>query len=270
MVSPATKHLDTSSRPIWLFDVDGTLTPPGRGINSKFEEWLRRFAEDNDVRIVSGGNFERIRGQLGEPLTQRLTRAYCCLGNSTWERGEEVSVSRHAYSLELIEATHTFARSSQFGKATGSTVVSKPGIVTIVPCGVDASPKEAFDYFLWDELAGERKYIAEQLIQMFPDICAVVSGRSSIDIVANGLDKSQVAQDLVNPVYFFGDSTLPGGNDATLAKKINQRTDGSRTIAVCDWTQTQRTLLLMSPPILGRPESLYQSAVDYELNLAFY
>ena len=85
----------------------------------------------------------------------------------------------------------------------------------------------------------ERESIALQFNMMFGDtIMAKIGGDTGIDIYPVGWDKSQILSDFDSNdnLYFFGDKTLPGGNDEPLAKLV------SKTYQVRDWKHTFETL----------------------------
>lgn len=259
----------SNSSPIWLFDVDGTLTPAGGAIDPTFEAWLYRFASENDVRIVSGGDHERIIRQLGARLTSALTRAYCCLGSSVWQQGVEVSRTSYVPSSEMLSSAESLARQCRYpGPINGDVLREKPGGFSVVPPGLGASPQTLKTFELWDEEAGERARIADILSARYPELCVQVSGRSSIDCFREGLDKSQIVEDLKGPVTFLADSMHPSGNDFGLAQVLRKRGGADQAIPVCSWRQTW-AWLLQAAPLVSFPWS-YSDASSVEACLAYY
>lgn len=253
---------------IWLFDVDGTLTPAGGVIDARFEEWLYTFALHHDVRVVTGGDHVRIERQLGSRLFKALTKAYCCLGSSTWGKGKQLSVSMFEPSPTLLSFSRGLATQSKFGPAEGGVLQLKPGGFSLVPAGLSAESSTLSRYEYWDTFEGERARIAEQIEQKFPAIKAQVSGRSSIDCFKRGLDKSQILSKLQGPVYFVADSMHEGGNDYTLAQGLLQRDPLNRVIPTCHWKQTWSWLVQHAPstPFPGD----YSLAIGIESEMAYY
>ena len=45
---------------IFLFDVDGTLTPSRNPMTPEFREFMNSFMENHNVGIVGGSNMEKI------------------------------------------------------------------------------------------------------------------------------------------------------------------------------------------------------------------
>jgi hypothetical protein len=258
-----------SHKPVWLFDVDGTLTPPGGQICPAFALWFLRFMSQRDVRIVSGGTFERVHKQLGADIMDRLKRAYCCLGSSTWEHGTEIARSSVAIDPAVVDYAQTLIGTTRFGTTKYPTLVRKSGMLTLVPAGAGAPDKVLHQYAIWDEQFQERKLFAANIRDKFPELRVLVSGRASLDIFAPGQDKSQVLSDVLGPAIFFGDAMGAGGNDAALSAALMTRFDGSRAIPVFDWQQTWKTLSILEPQTFLERERAYGQAVELESLLAY-
>ena len=60
---------------IYLFDVDGTLTPAKSKIDKGFARDFYNWQKGKQVYIVSGGSFPRIVDQLGRKITDDICRA---------------------------------------------------------------------------------------------------------------------------------------------------------------------------------------------------
>lgn len=227
---------------IWLFDVDGTLTPPGGVLDPLFEHALYQFAQVHDMRIVSGGDYSRVVRQLGLRLTQQLTRAYCNMGNSVWQSGVEVRQNLFTPTDEMLSfAKHLVAR-CRFGPPCGEALIQKTGSLCLSPPGLDSSGARLSQYHQWDQVHQERGLMGATLKSKFPDLNIIVSGRASLEMTSADHDKSQVVSDLHGPAYFFGDSMDGDGNDASLARALARRMDGSSAIPVTSWRGTRRAL----------------------------
>ena len=78
---------------IFLFDVDGTLTPAKSKIDKKFQKQFLRWMKDKEVYIVSGGSFVRILDQLGDKIIDRVDGVFACMGNIFHQRIETVNAT---------------------------------------------------------------------------------------------------------------------------------------------------------------------------------
>ena len=88
--------------------------------------------------------------------------------------------------------------------------------------------------------------MASIINESFPDLEASVGGQISIDIHPKGANKSQAKNWILkhfegNPIIkFYGDKTLPGGNDYDLAKVLAG--DFHKVCQVEDWKDTYKLL----------------------------
>ena len=71
---------------IYLFDVDGTLTPAKGNINIEFAKELYNWMSNKQVYIVSGGSFPRIVNQLGREIVDQTRGVFACMGNAFYKK----------------------------------------------------------------------------------------------------------------------------------------------------------------------------------------
>ena len=69
---------------IYLFDVDGTLTPSRQGIDKKFAVWFSKFCERESVYLVTGSDKPKTLEQIGPVIYNRCKGVYQCSGNEYW------------------------------------------------------------------------------------------------------------------------------------------------------------------------------------------
>ena len=50
---------------IYIFDVDGTLTPPSKPMEKDFQNFFIEWAGYNNFVVVSGSHYKTIERQLG-------------------------------------------------------------------------------------------------------------------------------------------------------------------------------------------------------------
>ena len=72
----------------FLFDVDGTLTPSRKRIQSEFALWFMYFAQNNNVSLVTGSDNPKTVEQLGIEICKTVDKCYNCNGNDIWEKQE--------------------------------------------------------------------------------------------------------------------------------------------------------------------------------------
>ena len=73
---------------IFIFDMDGTLTPSRRKMTKDFEEFYSNWAENHTFFLVSGSNLEKIKEQVPEYILNLSEGVFTCGGNQLWLNGE--------------------------------------------------------------------------------------------------------------------------------------------------------------------------------------
>ena len=78
------------------------------------------------------------------------------------------------------------------------------------------------------KINGERASMVNSINKSFPELEASAGGQISIDIHPKGANKSQAKEWILNrydeevKIIFFGDKTMPGGNDYPIAKVLTE------------------------------------------------
>ncbi|MDR2252151.1 MAG: hypothetical protein LBD98_04985 [Endomicrobium sp.] len=49
---------------IYVFDMDGTLTPSRQPMQKEFAKWFKKFIARNDVYLVTGSDIGKIKSQI--------------------------------------------------------------------------------------------------------------------------------------------------------------------------------------------------------------
>lgn len=227
---------------IFLFDVDGTLTPPREKIEKEFElffgQWVGyQKSKLNKVFLVTGSDRKKTKSQLTTPLLRLVNGVYQNCGNQLYIRNSlikefnwKMPSSLHLDILEILES------SIWFGKA-GKNIEERVGMINISTVGREADALLRKQYFEWDKIEQERKKIADTLSRKYTELSFDIGGEISIDIYPKGNDKSQVLKDMNGKTIFFGDRCEKGGNDFEIAIMSD------RFYNVSGWEQTKKIIL---------------------------
>ena len=212
---------------MFLFDVDGTLTPSRKKIDKEFSKFFSNFCKTHEVYLVTGSDRDKTITQLGKTLYNKVKRVYNCSGNSVWEKNKNVHTSEWNCPCILSSYLELELNASQFKIRTGKHIEERPGCInfSILGRGED-NMKYRSEYVVWDRKMEERDKLAQNLRRLFPDLCITVGGETGLDISPKGHDKSQILQDFEthDTITFFGDKTFVGGNDYSIAHAIiNQK-----------------------------------------------
>lgn len=224
---------------IFIFDVDGTLTPSRKMIDLKFKKFFNEFCKNNTVWLVTGSDKKKTVEQIGEDTYNLAHTVYNCNGNDVWQGKKHVRTNE----WKLVGKPHEWLSEqlthSDFLVRTGNHFEHRPGMVNFSVVGRNANHEQRQHYVKWDKERDERKNIASMFNSIFPDLEAKVGGETGIDISPKGSDKSQILIDTTvkDRVYFFGDAMQPGGNDEPLAQLILDE-DCGQCYNIQNWQNT--------------------------------
>ena len=216
---------------VYIFDVDGTLTPSRRPMTEYFENFFFKWANKNTFYLVSGSDLDKIKEQIGYLYLDRAKGIFTCGGNKfyinnklEYEKAFKPPENLLTYLGFQIKISDTPVQASNHREDRGS-------MLNFSIVGRDCTLEERQKYFEWDNQVGERERIAKSIRDGWPDLDATIGGQISIDIAPKGNDKSQVIKRVKNnnpncQYIFIGDRTMEGGNDYPLAKVMDEMEDG--------------------------------------------
>ena len=215
---------------IYIFDVDGTLTPFRSAMTDKFLEFFDKWSKENTFYLVSGSDLEKMSEQVPPHILERAAGLFCCGGNDYYKDGKQVYYNEFIPPKELIQFLEETLLNSQYETRAGNHIEDRGSMLNFSVVGRDCSDEQREDSFQYDLQSKEREIIASLINHQWVDIEAVIGGQISIDIAPRGNDKSQVLKHIMkeqpNKKYFFvGDRTMEGGNDYPLANLMNNTDD---------------------------------------------
>jgi len=229
---------------IFLFDVDGTLTPPRQSMSDVFAHRFRYLVKDELVYIVSGSDISKIREQVPEDILNICDGVFGSSGNELWIGDEKVYNKDFEPSPDLIGMLKSFLHSTQYEVLTGNHLEYRPGMLNFSIVGRNATLSQRKQYHKWDLQECERKQIANAISTNFPDLSVAIGGEISIDIYPKGMDKSQAVAYIKDrhpdiAINFFGDKTSKHGNDYSAVCALGE---GDRVFSVKDYKVTEKII----------------------------
>jgi phosphomannomutase len=226
---------------IFVFDVDGTLTPSRDIIDSDFESYFVTWAISRNVHLITGSDYAKTLEQVGKDVMISVSAVHNCAGNSIWSRGEEKSRNEWTISKDAKAWLNRKLEESNFTLRTGTHIEERCGLVNFSTIGRGASKIERQIYVKFDKHYKEREQIAKEFNAQFPELEAAIGGETGIDIYQKGRNKAQILSYLgeVEELIFFGDAMEKGGNDWPLAEAIRNRNNSKdRIYQVDSWRET--------------------------------
>jgi len=219
-----------SERKHYLFDIDGTLTPPrgkmSAGFLMKFLDWM----SDKSVFLVAGSDKKKVDEQVPHSIIKRCSGIFCSMANEFWMDDELIYKKEWEPSIDLVtKLTDVYVQSPYLNKKD-AWLEMRTGMANFSVAGRDSNYDERLKYFEWDKQSGERIYIVDYLSEMFPDLDFRIGGQISIDICPKGFNKSLaskwIRKNLGGAMLFFGDSCHEGGNDYDIYLDIENNEEG--------------------------------------------
>ena len=224
---------------IYIFDVDGTLTPSRLMMTEKFSKFFDKWSSKNKYYLVTGSDLDKTKEQLPIAYIDRAEAIFTCCGNQMWRDDELVYDNKFEMTTKLKNTLEVILMSNRYPHRYGNHIEDRGSMVNFSIVGRDCTQEQREEYYKWDKEKNERKIIAQAIKEKFPDLDAVIGGQISIDIYPRGNDKSQVLnvieqERLVPPneYIFIGDGIENGGNDYPLAELMDNT-------EICDWYHTK-------------------------------
>jgi phosphomannomutase len=242
---------------VFIFDVDGTLTPSRQPMTKEFQDFFSEWSEKNKFYLVTGSDIHKLQEQMCyfDILAQGI---FTCCGNEMWIpdphivniSAEQVYRKEFKPPERLIKYLELELRYSPYLPKCGNHIEDRETMLNFSIIGRDCNQEQREDYNKYDTEKGERKRITEAIKRQFPELDAVIGGQISIDIYPKGNDKSQILEHikdrnivstLSEEFIFIGDGIENGGNDYPLAQLMNKK-DNCSTFQTDGWEHTMQIL----------------------------
>ncbi len=211
---------------IYLFDMDGTLTPARLPVEPAFAQFFLTWQQSHKSFLVSGSDIKKIEEQLTTDIIDSFAGIYSSMGNVLMAQGQILYKRDFEPTNELIEKLEYYRHNTKYPFPLYPNYIEKRiGMINFSVLGRDCPYSAREEYAAWDNNERERQKIATELIATFPQYDISIGGNISIDITPKGFGKEQVAQHLREQypnkkIIFFGDKTFIGGNDYELAEAL--------------------------------------------------
>jgi phosphomannomutase len=215
---------------IFLFDVDGTLTPSRCKASKEIIEMLRKLRTRVKVGFVGGSNIEKQIEQIGENCLDVFDYAFPENGLSFYKNGKLISQEKIIdYMKEdlykkFVNFSLEYLSKIDIPVKRGNFIEYRDSMVNISPIGRNCSSEERLAFFKLDKEQKIREKMVEALKKEFDqyNMDFVIGGQISIDCFPKGWDKryclKHIKAEGISHVVFFGDMTQPGGNDYEIYK----------------------------------------------------
>ncbi|XP_051746342.1 phosphomannomutase 2 [Ctenopharyngodon idella] len=208
-----------------LFDVDGTLTAARQKATPDMHQFLAELRKRVRVGVVGGSDLDKIKEQLGDDVIDRVDYVFAENGLVAYRFGQLHSVqSIQAYLgedilQEFINFCLNYLSKVKLPKKRGTFIEFRNGMLNVSPIGRSCSQQERIEFFELDKKEKIREKFVSVLKEEFAGkgLAFSIGGQISFDVFPEGWDKRYclgiVEKDSYQSIHFFGDKTMPGGND---------------------------------------------------------
>lgn len=212
---------------VFMFDVDGTLTPARQLMLEEHQKQFMSWSQDKRVYLVSGSDMRKIKEQLPSEVLSRCAGVYASMGNCYYEDGEVRYSKLYSPSTDLIEDLEGIIDSTEYEDLAGEHIEYREGMINFSVVGRAATMEQREAYAQWDAIKKDREAIVKALSMYHPHLDFVIGGKISIDIFPKGYDKSQAPkhrreEDGDVEIVFFGDRTEYPGNDYAIVAELDR------------------------------------------------
>ncbi|MEP2980852.1 MAG: HAD-IIB family hydrolase [Lentilitoribacter sp.] len=222
---------------VYLFDVDGTLTPKGSPITSEVATEFLKFTENFPSFLSTSKAYKDLRQILPGKILSNCKGVYSSSGSEYYENGVNVYRKAHQFSKFLKSVCENFVEESNFRYKTSGHFQRRPGALTISVVGMKSSRPERIRYMVWDRCVNERTRFIKELNESDLGYDAFLSGNLNIEVLPSDQNKSAIVDDLIerhgtSRITFFGDRISQFGHDLPLAERLREVSIYNRVISV--------------------------------------
>ena len=224
---------------IYIFDINAALCPSNQAINGSFQKIFENWMLKNKACLVTNNTYDNILPRLGRRIIDQSVATFTCGGNVVRMAGKDAIVDTWRPSPDVISYLESILKSSSFKIRSGPNIEYRTGMISFSVVGKAASEEERNRYKTWDKTNRERKVVVDYIKKNFPDVTAVISGDTSVDICKKQHDKSQIFQ------YFTKEDVVFVTNRQGMynIKNIWQNVSVSE---VDDWKKTEEYIMRKS------------------------
>ena len=124
---------------IYIFDVDGTLTPSRRKMTHNFEMFFYRWADENAFYLVSGSDLEKIKEQVPKYILDLAEGVFTCGGNKFYIKDNLIYENNFEPPETLINYLEEMVKISSYPVKAGTHIENRGAMLNFSMIGRDCS-----------------------------------------------------------------------------------------------------------------------------------
>lgn len=208
---------------LFLFDVDGTLSPSRQQAPEKIKNMLKELRKKVETGFIGGSDLAKQKEQIGDDVLELFTYGFPENGVQFYKEAKMVesgSILKKIGEKAYVEIANEIL--SELGRTDcpikrGNFMELRSSVLNVSPIGRTCSTAERKDFFEYDKEKQIRKKMCKKLEPILSKhgLVSSIGGQISIDIFPKGWDKTYCLKHIPEgtTIIFFGDMTEEGGND---------------------------------------------------------
>ena len=141
---------------IFIFDIDGTLTPSRLRMTEEFAKFFDEWSSKNKYYLVTGSDLDKTKEQLPIAYVDRAEAIFTCCGNQMWRDDELIYSNKFNPPKDLIEYLERKVLKSEYPNRCGNHIEDRGSMVNFSVVGRDCTQEQRESYFKLDKAMGER------------------------------------------------------------------------------------------------------------------
>ena len=143
---------------IFIFDVDGTLTPSRLPMTKEFQKFFKQWIKKNKFYLVTGSDLPKLQEQMCF-YDIEAEGIFTCCGNQFWKpdpsivntSAELIYDNKFEMTNKLKSSLEVMLMGSQYPHRYGNHIEDRGSMVNFSIVGRDCTQEQREEYFEWDK-----------------------------------------------------------------------------------------------------------------------
>ena len=132
---------------VYIFDVDGTLTPSRQMMTKKFAKFFDKWSEENKYYLVTGSDLDKTKEQLPIAYIDRAEGIFTCCGNQFYINDKLIYENTFKPPENLLTYLGEQLRMSDYFARCGNHIENRGSMLNFSIVGRNCSLEERKTYF---------------------------------------------------------------------------------------------------------------------------
>ena len=132
---------------IYMFDVDGTLTPSRLRMTEKFAKYFDKWSERNKYYLVTGSDLDKTKEQLPIAYIDKAEAIFTCCGNQMWRNNKLIYNNKFELTSKLKNTLEVVLMSSPYPHRYGNHIEDRGSMVNFSIVGRNCTQEQRENFF---------------------------------------------------------------------------------------------------------------------------